>query len=517
MAEPGSGLVLVGMPGSGKSTVGREVAARLDRPFIDTDAVFERLHGAPVPDYLRAHGEPAFREAEAAAVAEACAQPGAVIGAGGGAILDPLNRWALWHHGVVVWLDVAPETLVRRLQRDAVARPTLQPYDAARLSSVLAERVPFYRAADRRLDATPRPMRVVDELVGRHPSPTSRRLYDGEVPRHHPIGPDLGRVVMGVDLDLAALTPCGLAVVDQRSSIGPPARARLEIQGGERVKRLSRLEGVLEWLATERAEREEAVIAVGGGTVGDLAGTAAALFNRGLPLVQVPTTWLAQADSAIGGKVAVDLGAAKNAVGAFWPPVAVLSDVAALRSLPRRHRRNGIAESVKAALVGDPGLWHLIESRGPASLRDDEAARYAIIERSARLKLAICQRDPFERGERRSLNLGHTIGHALELESGYRLAHGAAVALGMRAVAAIAAGRGGDVDLPARLDAVLHELGLGSPRAFDADAVCALTVTDKKRRGGRQQWILPMEIGRVVDVDDVTDAELRTALQVIST
>ena len=279
---------------------------------------------------------------------------------------------------------------------------------------------------------------------------------------------------------------------------------------------MGRLVRVLEWLATQRAERDEPVIAVGGGTVGDLAGTAAALFNRGLPLIQVPTTWLAQADSAFGGKVAVDLETAKNAVGAFWPPVAVLSDVAALRSLPARHRRNGMAESVKAALIGDPGLWRLIETRGRASLRDDEPARYAILERSAGVKLAICERDPFEAGERRALNLGHTIGHALEIESGYRLAHGAAVALGLRVVASIASGRGGDADLPARLDHVLDGLGLGRARPFDADAVRAAMLTDKKRRAGRQRWILPMEIGRVVEVDDVTDAELRAALRVIS-
>ena len=516
MPEVGSGVVLVGMPGSGKSTVGRHVAERLDRPFVDTDAVFERLHGTPVPDYLRSHGEPAFREAEEAAVAEARAQPGAVIGAGGGAIIDPLNRWALWHHGVVAWLDAPPETLVRRLQSDGVARPTFQPYDAARLSSVLAERASFYRAADVRLDATRDPDRLADELVRLNGPSTGRRLFDAEVLRHHPIGPDHGRVVMGVDLDFGTLAPRGLAVVDRRSSVAPAARARLEIGAGERAKRMGRLERVLEWLATHRAERDEPVIAVGGGTVGDLAGTAAALFNRGLPLIQVPTTWLAQADSAFGGKVAVDLESAKNAVGAFWPPVAVLSDVAALGSLPARHRRNGMAESVKAALIGDPGLWRLIETRGRASLRDDEPARYAILERSARLKLAICERDPFEAGERRALNLGHTIGHALEIESGYRLAHGAAVALGLRAVASIASGRGGDADLPARLDHVLEGLGLGRPRPFDADALRAAMLTDKKRRAGRQRWILPMEVGRVVEVDDVTDTELRAALKVIS-
>jgi 3-dehydroquinate synthetase len=235
-----------------------------------------------------------------------------------------------------------------------------------------------------------------------------------------------------------------------------------------------------------------------------------------MPLVQVPTTWLAQADSAIGGKVAVDLAAAKNSAGAFWPPVAVLSDVSLLRTLPVRLRRGGMAESVKAALIGDPTLWRLIETRGRAALRSDEAARYAIIERSARLKLAVCVRDPFEAGERRTLNLGHTIGHALEIESRYRLGHGSAVALGMRAVATIAAGRGGDSDLPGRLDRLLATLGFGLTHSFDANAVRRAMLGDKKRLAGRQRWILPMAVGAVIEADDVSDAELGHALGIIA-
>jgi 3-dehydroquinate synthetase len=272
---------------------------------------------------------------------------------------------------------------------------------------------------------------------------------------------------------------------------------------------------ILDWLAERRVERDTPLLAVGGGTIGDLAGTAAALYARGLPLVQVPTTWLAQADSALGGKVAVDLAAAKNAVGAFWPPMAIVADVAALRSLPPRVRRDGVAESIKAALIGDVGLWHLLEERGQAALGDDEAARYAIVERSARLKLDICARDPFETGERRTLNLGHTIGHALEIESGYRLPHGQAVALGLRAVATIAAGRSGDPALPRRLDTLLTELGFELRRDFDARRVRDAMLGDKKRRAGLQRWILPMEVGRVIEVHDVSAAELGRALRAI--
>jgi shikimate kinase/3-dehydroquinate synthase len=516
MSDIGPGIVLVGMPGSGKSTVGRLLAERLQRPFIDTDALFERRHGTPVPAYLRENGEPAFRRAEADAVAEACATRGAVIAGGGGAALDPLSRWALWHHGLVVWLDLPVELLIDRLRNSGTPRPSFEPYDAVHLAGVLDNRLPVYRAADLRVDATRRPGRLADEILARRAVPAGRRLFDAEVSRNHPIGPERARVVIGADLPLAELAPAGVAVVDQRAPLRPVARVTREVVGGERTKRVRHLERLLGWLAEQRVERDEALVAVGGGTVGDLAGTAAALYNRGLPLVHVPTTWLAQADSSIGGKVAVDLPGAKNSVGAFWPPVVVLTDVAALRTLPRRPRRDGIAETVKAALIGDPALWTLLETRGRAALGDDEAARAAMIERSVRLKLAVCERDPFEQGERRTLNLGHTIGHALEVASGYRLPHGSAVAFGMRAVAAIAQGRGGDADLSERLDGLLTDLGFRLRLAFDGDAVKNAMATDKKRRHGRQRWILPMAVGSVTEIDDVTDAELTRALRAIT-
>ena len=521
MSDAGSGIVLVGMPTTGKSTVGRLVAERLERPFIDTDELTAGRVGMPVSDYIRRHGEPAYREQESRAVAEACRTAGAVVATGGGAVLDPLNRWALWHHGTVAWLDIGTSELLRRLTADDVARPTLQPYGPERLVSVLADRAPAYRAADLRLDASGSPDAVAGELISRLGPLRGRRLFEAEVERHHPIGPATAHVVMGVDL--ADEAPAGVAIMDRRLLTVAPELVRalrttgcLPVAAGERSKRVRSLERILEWLAAERVERETPLIAVGGGTIGDLAGTAAALYARGLPLVHVPTTWLAQADSAIGGKVAVDLAGAKNAVGVFWPPVAVVSDVAAIRSLPVRLRRDGIAESIKAAMIGDAALWRLLEQRGAKALRGDEPARYAILERSARLKLGVCERDPFETGERRALNLGHTIGHALEIESGYRLAHGAAVALGMRSVAAIAAARGADPELAAHLDNLLDLLGFTLRRSFDASAVRGATLGDKKRHAGRQRWILPMEIGRVVEADDVTDAELELGLRTIA-
>ena len=195
--------------------------------------------------------------------------------------------------------------------------------------------------------------------------------------------------------------------------------------------------------------------------------------------------------------------------------MAIIGDVACLRRLPRARRLDGMAESLKAGLIGDVALWRLVESRGSAALRDDEEARFAIIDRSVRLKLGVVDRDPFESGERRTLNLGHTIGHALEVTSRFRLSHGKAVVLGIRAVAAIAAGRGADVDLPARIDGVVRTLGYPMQRTFEPADVKEALGRDKKRRQGRQRWILPMSVGHVEEVDGVTDAELDAALAVI--
>jgi 3-dehydroquinate synthetase len=280
---------------------------------------------------------------------------------------------------------------------------------------------------------------------------------------------------------------------------------------------MDRLEELLAWLSELQVERDEPLVVVGGGTIGDLGGLAAALHRRGIPLVNVPTTWLAQADSAVGGKVAVDLPAAKNGVGTFWPAWSIVEDADVLASLSIDQRRDGIAECLKAGLIADPLLWQLVETRGVGAVEgSDASATYAMTERAVRVKLDIVDRDPFESGERRKLNLGHTLGHALEIESGYTFGHGAAVALGLRAVATIAARRGAQAGLDERIDAVLADLGFALRRSFDLSAVQSALRGDKKREAGTQRWILPMAVGEVVEVSDVTDVELTAALDAIA-
>lgn len=527
------GIVLVGLPGSGKTTVGRCLAERLGRPFVDTDERVRELSGRTPAQLIEESGETGFREVEARAVAAAIREPHAVISVGGGAVSDPLNRWRLWGHGTAAWLRAPEEVLAHRLRADPQPRPLVAGDTRRRLGELARTREPFYRAADVWLDASPTPNAVVDQLLtGRPVQPgPGRRLFDAQVARHHLQGPTHGRVLLGRDVDAAMLEPLlselrfprSSLILDRRAAAALPglvaalpADRRLEIGGGERQKRPSRLVAILAWLAQEGAERSDAIFAMGGGTVGDLVGLAAALYMRGAPLVHVPTTWLAQADAALGGKVAIDLPGAKNAVGAFWPAWATIADVAALRALRRARLLDGMAESLKSGLIGDPDLWELIERAGAAAIGGDEMARYAMVERAARVKLAVIEADPFETGLRRQLNLGHTLGHALEVASNYRLPHGAAVILGLRAVAHIAAGRGADPTLAPRIDDLAARLGFTLRTDFDRAHVRRALTTDKKRVGGRLRWLLPMEVGRVEEVDDVSDRELEQAMKLIA-
>lgn len=521
MSDRGNGLVLAGLSATGKTTAGRLLAERLGRPFVDTDELIAARVGMPAAAFLAQSGEPVFRAVERDAIRDALAQPDAIVATGGGALIDPLSRWDFWSHGRVAWLDAPDARLLERLAGDETPRPLLASRPAEKLAAQRTNRLPFYRAADVRIDTHRPPEFVVDALARalEGPPPDGRRLFDAEEPRNHPIGPATARIVYGHAMGSAPLDEVLEAIggtpslIADRAIPPPPIARRYLLDGGEAVKQADPLLQLLHWLAEERAERGDPVVGLGGGTVGDVAGLAAALYARGVPYVALPTTWLAQADAAIGGKAAIDLPEAKNIVGAFWPAWAVIGDTAHLGTLPLDRLRDGMAEAIKAAIIGDAELWHLIVDRGEGALDGtDEPARYAITERAVRVKLGVVRRDPWEAGERRQLNLGHTIGHALEVESGYALAHGAAVAIGLRAACVMAVGRGGSQVLAPELDDLLERLGFRLRTAFEPDAVRAALGADKKRAAGRLRWLLPMGVGHVVEVDDITDDELAHAL-----
>ncbi|HET9613682.1 MAG TPA: 3-dehydroquinate synthase family protein, partial [Candidatus Limnocylindrales bacterium] len=288
---------------------------------------------------------------------------------------------------------------------------------------------------------------------------------------------------------------------------------RLLLPTGEDAKRLSTIETAAGQLAALRAERGEPLIAIGGGALGDAAGFLAATWLRGVPLIHVPTTLVAQIDSSIGGKTAVDLPAGKNLVGAFHPARAVIVDIALLDSLPARDRRAALGEAVKMAVLGDERLFSLLEERGEALAAGDRSAvddgsLAELVERAAWAKVRITEADERETGAedgRITLNLGHSLGHAVETAGGFReLLHGEAVAHGLRG--AVRLGRELGDTPPERADRVerlLTRLGLATnPLPYDLSVVLAALATDKKHAGGALRWVIPTATGSVVR-DDV--------------
>jgi 3-dehydroquinate synthase len=287
------------------------------------------------------------------------------------------------------------------------------------------------------------------------------------------------------------------------------------VPSGEPSKSRARLEALHDWLAERQAERREAVVALGGGVVGDLAGFAAATYLRGMPFVQVPTTLLAQVDSSVGGKTGVNLAAGKNLAGAFHHPLAVYADVSTLKTLPPAELRAGLQEAVKAGIIRDPELFALLERERDRVLSCDQAALIDVVARSVRVKADVVNADERESGVRMILNLGHTLGHAIEAATEYKqLLHGEAIAWGMLAAVAIAKRRNMvTVAEHDRIEQIIKSFGPLKRFHADPAQLVSLTAKDKKNRSGNRSFILPRGIGDAVVVKDVTVDELTFTAQ----
>lgn len=279
-----------------------------------------------------------------------------------------------------------------------------------------------------------------------------------------------------------------------------PGEEVISLRGGEAVKTPAKLIKLWEAFARRKLGRDSFVVAVGGGTILDLVAFAASTYLRGLRLVLVPTTLLAQADASIGGKTGVNLKQAKNLVGTFYPARYVVIDPSLLQTLPDIHFRAGLAEIVKWGIIRDRGLFELLEARAPISQESDPALLEEIIFRSARVKASIVQRDELETGIRAILNYGHTVGHGLEKGSGYRLPHGLAVAIGMNVEARIARHLGlCSPELVERQRRLLERLRLPTeiPKGISLKTVFEAMTHDKKRKGGTLRFVLPVRVGAV--------------------
>jgi shikimate kinase/3-dehydroquinate synthase len=522
-------LVVVGLPGSGKTAIGRRVAARHGAAFVDLDDEIERATGRRIPEIFETDGEEGFRRHERAVIdalgaVDTGPKPARVIAPGGGAIVDPRNRWRLFRGRRVVWLDVRTEVLAQRLRKSPNVRPLIQGRDPmGAIRDLGAGRARFY-AAGTRVGGIAEMAAVVTAIedVLRNAAPVGTVLLRAET--------RLGRLVLGEGI-LATEVAASLAALSARRAIlvsepgawaavgdglardlaagGLPVEHVLLPQG-EAAKRLSVIEDAAVELARLRVERGEPIVAVGGGALGDAAGFLAATYLRGIPFVQVPTTLVAQIDSSIGGKTGVDLAEGKNLVGAFHQPASIVIDVAVLASLAERQRRAALGEAVKMAALGDERLFTTLEASGAAIATGDPAAVDSgalaeVVERAAWAKVEVVLADEHETGAARiALNMGHTLGHALEAAAGFGgLLHGEAVAYGLRAAARIGEARG--VTPPARaarIERLLDALDLGrSPTGLDLHEVLEFMSTDKKHAGRALRWVLPTADGHTIDAE----------------
>lgn len=283
----------------------------------------------------------------------------------------------------------------------------------------------------------------------------------------------------------------------------------------EQNKRLTAVEFIARRMVNAGASRDSAIVAVGGGVTGDVAGFTASIYMRGIPHFQVPTTLLAQVDSSVGGKTGVDLPEGKNLLGTFHQPVQVMSDPRFLSTLPDEQFRQGMAEVIKSAIIGDEVLWKFVENSSESIKRRDPEALLRIISASCLLKSRVVQADEKESGHRRVLNLGHTVGHALEKLTGYRLRHGDCVAAGMIAAASLSLRLGmmqpGEVE---RIRNVCEtwEMPVTIPRSIDPAAIIEAIRADKKRIGEKLHFILPLRIGKVMEYTEIDKDEFMDVL-----
>jgi shikimate kinase / 3-dehydroquinate synthase len=507
-------IFLIGFMATGKSTVGRLVAERLGRRFVDLDERVAERAGMAVPEIFKTQGERAFRDREAATLAEVVSERGVVVACGGGTPCYGDNLARMRAGGVLVALRAQMQTvLARALAAGAADRPLLAggaDTALARAEALYREREAVYATADVTVDTDGHDVGwVADEVTRRvalrvghvtvHLGERSYPIQVGELAQagvlaREMFGPEVARAIVVTDENVARAGHAEAVRAALASSHF--AATLIAIPPGEQFKTLAQAEQVATACVAAGLDRKSALVAVGGGVVGDLTGFVAATLYRGVPWAGVPTTLLAMVDSSIGGKTGVDMPAGKNLLGAFWQPRFVLASTSTLATLPRRELVAGLGEVLKYALLD--------ASFGPVEALDPHRELELTVLRSAAYKASVVARDERElTGLRAVLNLGHTVGHAIEaasLTTAQPLLHGEAIALGLIAAARLStrAGIASEPDLEARVTAACRRLDL----PFELDPwlrpeVLAYIGVDKKRAGNQVSFIAIERPGQV--------------------
>ena len=540
-------IFLTGLPGSGKSSVGRSIAAMLGWSFIDTDDLLAAQGGVAVGQVLLELGEERFRQLESEILQAAASQEQVIVATGGGAIISPANRQFMREHGLTVYLEVSVEAAWQRIQQhlqhsgESVVRPLVAGDDGPqRLNklyetrrawyeeaavhidteqqspAILAQRLVAFALATGFLASPDRAREVITQQLltstsqgivewgGLHQLPATLRSY--ELP---------ARLFVVTDSAVGALYAGPLQDALEEGGFQPRVYT---VPAGEASKSFACFQQIIDWLVEQKAEQKEAIIALGGGVVGDLAGFVASCYQRGVPLVQVPTTLLAQVDSAIGGKTGINHPLGKNLIGAFYQAKLIYADPSFLLTLPERVYREGWAEIIKYAMILDAELFNILEEQTRALLARDARLLPTIIARCMRMKMDIVQRDERDGGLRNILNYGHTFGHALEAITEYGTwLHGEAVSIGMEVAARIAVANG----LLSQEDAqrqrkLLQAFGL-PVQCAGVDIAMAMQAMqrDKKVRAGTMRWVLATSIGRAEVFGNIDTNLVREAIAAV--
>ena len=561
-------LIITGFSGTGKSLVAKEIARRLNWDFLDTDDEIVKQTGKPIAEIFRQDGEGKFRELEREMIRKACQQRQTVIAIGGGAIVDPQNYELLAKTGLIVCLEAKPETIYERLFREAAYSPEteVRPLLAndnplERIKQLKASRQSYYANVDWTVHTDNLNISQVAEEVIRasrllrlahphlNPLPSRERKLGVQLKANddltclvetatqsYPVFVGYGLLdKLCEKMEKAALSGTATIISDENVFLlyGSKVEGILKDTGfavnsfvvpaGEATKNMDYSIKIYDFLVEHRAERDDIIIALGGGMVGDLAGFVAATFLRGMPWVQVPTTLVAMVDASIGGKVGINHPAGKNLIGAFYQPNLVLADCQTLATLPQRELISGWAEVIKHGMILDEEFVQFLESNVNRLTKLEPELLTRAIARSAAIKAQVVSQDEKEReGKRTILNYGHTIAHGLEAATQYkRFLHGEAVAIGMVGAAKLSQ-RLGLLSSAAveRQQALLQKFGLPtSLRAKRSNLRLSLAgVTramelDKKVRGKTIRWVLLRDIGKVVIRSDVPQQDVLAVLR----
>lgn len=503
-------IFLYGPPGTGKSTIGKILARNLSLPFVDLDNLIETKAGLVIAKIMKQQGESAFRSLETSALIS-LENEESVVALGAGALLRDENRVFAESNGKVILLTAELETLLERLKNDSGKRPLLKGDLQEKLTALLEKRNEHYNSFHKILHVDEKSAdqnaHQIQVILGRHHL-SAMGEYDVIVGNVEQIGSllherKLQNPVIVTDENVAKFQAEKVSGFLIRSGFEPKV---LTIPNGEANKNLDTVTKLWRGFLEAGLDRKSTVIALGGGVTGDMAGFAASTFMRGISWVAVPTTLLSMVDASLGGKTGFDLPEGKNLIGSFYPPKLVLADPQLLHTLPQAELISGMAEVVKHGIISDPELFSFC-ARGLDWVKNnlDE-----IVKRAMAVKIKVIEEDPYEKGIRAALNLGHTVGHAIELVSKFKLRHGEVIAIGMVAEAKYAVRVGvADKGVDEAIAESLKALGLPIhiPKEMPRDEIIRAMRMDKKKNANSIRFALPVEIGKI-KLMDVANLEM---------